>query len=64
MLRGNFSSRKAPQQDSNLAFFDFVESCESEDGKSAIEDFLLKAVEQRCEGLMIKVSNGLKFYMT
>ena len=32
-----------------------VESCESRDGKEAIEEFWMHAVEGRCEGLMIKV---------
>lgn len=38
-----------------VAQFDFVESCESTDGKSSVEDFLVKAVENKCEGLMFKV---------
>ena len=38
-----------------IAQFDFVESCESTDGKSSIEDFLVKAIENKCEGLMFKV---------
>jgi hypothetical protein len=37
------------------AKFDHVESCESEEGKEAIEGFWLRAVDSRCEGLMIKV---------
>ena len=32
-----------------------VESCESQEGKEAIEEFWMHAVEGRCEGLMIKV---------
>jgi len=32
-----------------------VESCESEDGRETIEEFWMKAVESRCEGLMIKL---------
>ncbi|KJA20726.1 hypothetical protein HYPSUDRAFT_42794 [Hypholoma sublateritium FD-334 SS-4] len=59
LLRSTFSPRKAPQEDSNLAYFDFVESCESEEGKSSIEEFLLKAVEQRCEGLMVKLLDSV-----
>lgn len=38
------------------ARFDHVESCESEEGRNAIEEFWLRAVDSRCEGLMIKVS--------
>lgn len=38
-----------------MAHFDFVESCESGEGKTAIEEFMLRAVENGCEGLMIKV---------
>ena len=38
-----------------IARFDHVESCESEDGREGIETFWVKAVESRCEGLMIKV---------
>ena len=41
-----------------LAQFDFVKNCESDEGKSAIEDFMLSAVENRCEGLMIKVGHA------
>lgn len=37
-----------------MSMFDFVEDCESSD-RSIIEKFMLKAVENRCEGLMIKV---------
>ena len=37
------------------AKFDHVENCESEEGKEAIEGFWLRAVDSRCEGLMIKV---------
>jgi DNA ligase 1 len=32
-----------------------VEYCESIAGKDAVEDFWLKAVDSRCEGVMIKV---------
>jgi DNA ligase 1 len=38
------------------ARFDHVESRESEQGRNAIEEFWLRAVDSRCEGLMIKVS--------
>ena len=32
-----------------------MESCESEEGREAIEEFWLRAIDSRCEGLMIKV---------
>lgn len=32
-----------------------MESCESEDGREVVEEFWMKAVESRCEGLMIKL---------
>lgn len=32
-----------------------MESCESEEGRDAIEEFWLRAIDSRCEGLMIKV---------
>jgi DNA ligase-1 len=38
-----------------VARFDHVASCESRDGRESVEDFWVKAVESRCEGLMIKV---------
>lgn len=37
------------------ARFDHVESCESEEGTEAIEEFWMRSVESRCEGLMIKL---------
>ena len=43
-----------PEQ-KGIARFGHVESCESEDGRECIEQFWMKAVESRCEGLMIKV---------
>ena len=43
-----------PDQPS-AARFDHVESCESEEGRNAVEEFWLRAVDSRCEGLMIKV---------
>lgn len=42
-------------QQSGIARFDHVESCESEEGRDSVEEFWMKAVESRCEGLMIKV---------
>jgi DNA ligase-1 len=59
LLRNSFVSRKAPQEDLSLAFFDFVESRESLEGRTSIEEFLLKAVGNRCEGLMIKVCRSV-----
>jgi hypothetical protein len=38
-----------------MAHFDFVKSCESEEGRTSIEDFMVDAIENRCEGLMVKV---------
>lgn len=38
-----------------MAQFNFVKSCESKEGRDSIEDFMLSAIENRCEGLMIKV---------
>ncbi|CAA7261687.1 unnamed protein product [Cyclocybe aegerita] len=55
-LRTHFTPRaKQPTDVLPIAHFNFVESCESEDGKTTIEGFLAKAVENRCEGLMIKL---------
>lgn len=39
-----------------VARFTHVESCESGDGKEAVEEFWQRAVESRSEGLMVKVS--------
>jgi len=39
-----------------LAWFDHVESCESEGGKEMVEEFWQRAVDSRCEGLMIKLA--------
>ncbi len=44
-----------PAPDSLMAHFDFVKSCESEEGRTSIEDFMVEAIENRCEGLMVKV---------
>lgn len=41
------------------ARLDHVESCESDAGKDAIEEFWQKAIESRSEGLMIKVRQRL-----
>ncbi|KAL0956365.1 hypothetical protein HGRIS_002513 [Hohenbuehelia grisea] len=38
-----------------IARFHHVESCESEAGKEAVQEFWERAVESRCEGLMIKL---------
>ncbi|KAI0305760.1 ATP-dependent DNA ligase [Multifurca ochricompacta] len=44
-----------PVDEPGAAKFDHVESCESEGGRAAIEEFWLRAVDSRCEGLMIKL---------
>lgn len=56
LLREHFRPLKRPNSAEMAAQFDFVENCESVDGKSSIEDFLLKAIENKCEGLMFKAS--------
>jgi DNA ligase-1 len=43
----------------SIARFDHVESCDSEDGRESIDRFWAKAVESRCEGLMIKVCSHM-----
>ncbi|KAF4598236.1 hypothetical protein EYR38_006632 [Pleurotus pulmonarius] len=53
LLRLNFAPR-TPQEQS-IARFDHVASCESNSGKEKVEEFWEKAIESRCEGLMIKV---------
>ncbi|PPR05814.1 hypothetical protein CVT26_010094 [Gymnopilus dilepis] len=55
LLRQSFPVRRSQESSMLLAQFDFVKNCESDEGKSAIEDFMLSAVENRCEGLMIKL---------
>ena len=39
-----------------LARLDHVESVEADEGREVVEDFWEKAIESKCEGLMIKVS--------
>ncbi|KAF5380402.1 hypothetical protein D9615_004605 [Tricholomella constricta] len=41
--------------DKQVARFDHVESCASTEGRAAVESFWVKAIESRCEGLMIKL---------
>ncbi|KAH9986545.1 ATP-dependent DNA ligase [Russula compacta] len=53
LLRTHFPAAHTGQP--GAARFDHVESCESEDGREAIEEFWLRAVDSRCEGLMIKL---------
>ncbi|KAI0266814.1 DNA ligase [Gloeopeniophorella convolvens] len=53
LLRKNFAPVKSDQ--TGAARFDHVESCESEVGREEIEEFWLRAVDSRCEGLMIKL---------
>ena len=38
-----------------IARFSHVDCCDSQLGRDAIEGFMVKATESRCEGLMIKV---------
>lgn len=45
----------------NSARFAHVESCESEDGREAVDEFWQRAVEGRSEGLMIKVKSERYF---
>ncbi|KAH0827535.1 ATP-dependent DNA ligase [Lanmaoa asiatica] len=42
------------------AHFGHVDSCESEQGRECIEEFWQKAVESRCEGLMIKLLDNIE----
>lgn len=44
-----------------MARFDHVQSCESEDGRAALEDFWELALNNRTEGLMIKVRPPRRF---
>ncbi|KAH9047859.1 ATP-dependent DNA ligase [Lactarius hengduanensis] len=53
LLRTYFSAVRPDQ--TGAARFDHVESCESEGGRGAIEEFWSRAVDSRCEGLMIKL---------
>jgi DNA ligase 1 len=54
LLRTHFPAAQTDRLGS--AKFDHVESCESEEGRKVIEEFWHRAVDSRCEGLMIKVS--------
>lgn len=45
-------------KDPTIARLCHVESCDSEEGREAIEEFWKKAVAGRSEGLMIKVRTG------
>ncbi|KAI0062904.1 ATP-dependent DNA ligase [Artomyces pyxidatus] len=53
LLRSDFPPVDLKQPGS--ARFEHVESCHSEDGKETVEEFWLRAVDSRCEGLMIKL---------
>ncbi|KAH9978563.1 ATP-dependent DNA ligase [Lactifluus volemus] len=53
LLRAHFPAAQTDKLGS--AKFDHVESCESEEGRKAIEEFWHRAVDSRCEGLMIKL---------
>ncbi|KNZ77116.1 DNA ligase 3 [Termitomyces sp. J132] len=45
-------------RDKQLARFNHVESCTSTEGRDAIKAFLVKAIQSRCEGLMIKAAKS------
>lgn len=53
LLRSRFPPLNPQQQ--NMARFNHVQSCESEEGREAIEDFWELALNSRTEGLMVKV---------
>uniref|UniRef100_A0A8H7Y748 DNA ligase n=1 Tax=Psilocybe cubensis TaxID=181762 RepID=A0A8H7Y748_PSICU len=55
ILQDNFSTRRKLGPSPMVAQFDFVKNCESEEGRESIEEFMLSAIENRCEGLMIKI---------
>ncbi|KAH8107914.1 ATP-dependent DNA ligase [Cristinia sonorae] len=57
LLRSHFTPLSPQQQ--GMARFDHVQSCESEDGRAAMEEFWELALNSRTEGLMIKLlDNG------
>jgi DNA ligase-1 len=58
LLRKRLPALKPEQK--GVAHFNHVESQDSEDGRKNIEEFWVKAVESRCEGLMIKVCPPVK----
>ncbi|KAF8502296.1 DNA ligase [Russula emetica] len=58
LLRTHFPAVQADQP--GTAKFEHVESCESEEGRDAIEGFWLQAIDSRCEGLMIKLLDNDK----
>ena len=53
LLRSRFPPLKP--QEPTMAYFDHVRSCESEEGRAALEEFWELALNSRTEGLMIKV---------
>ncbi|PPQ99454.1 hypothetical protein CVT24_005261 [Panaeolus cyanescens] len=55
LLRSSFKPHRIQNCSEAIAQFDFVESVESEDNDVSIEDFMSRAVEQKCEGLMVKL---------
>ncbi|KAH6914299.1 DNA ligase [Coprinopsis sp. MPI-PUGE-AT-0042] len=57
LLRTHFAS--TTPDDTRIARFDFVESCESTEGMSVVADFWERAVAGRCEGLMVKVLDSM-----
>ncbi|KAF9049963.1 ATP-dependent DNA ligase [Panaeolus papilionaceus] len=63
-LRSSFNPRRVQRSAEPIAQFDFVESCESENSDVSIEEFMAQAVEQKCEGLMIKLLDKAKVLET
>ena len=43
------------------ATLDHVESIDAQEGRDAVQDFWERAVESKCEGLMIKVCTTRRF---
>ncbi|KAH7909043.1 ATP-dependent DNA ligase [Hygrophoropsis aurantiaca] len=53
LLRSHFAPMVS--ENTGAARLHHVESCESETGRDSIDEFWMRAVESRCEGLMIKL---------
>lgn len=60
LLRSRFPPLKP--QEPTMAYFDHVRSCESEEGRAALEEFWELALNSRTEGLMIKVWPPWQFH--
>jgi len=60
LLKGTFTPRKKNEPPMNMAQFDFVSNCDSEEGRDVVEEFFIKSVESKCEGLMIKVNQFVR----